>query len=158
MENAGIRILVVDDEPGLCAGLQEGLRREGYTVDAANDAAAALKLVGVNLYNLVISDVKMPGASGMDLLAQIRERHRDTLFILMTAFSTVENAVTAMRLELTTICPSPSTLSACACWCKKPSNTRPWWWKTTSCDPACKNAPRPPRSLARARACALCRA
>jgi DNA-binding NtrC family response regulator len=110
LENASIRILVVDDEPGLCAGLQEGLRREGYTVDAANDAAAALKLVGVNLYNLVISDVKMPGASGMDLLAQIRERHRDTLFILMTAFSTVENAVTAMRLGAYDYLPKPIDL------------------------------------------------
>ena len=41
MDNSKIKILVVDDEQGLCAGLQEGLRREGYLVDAANDAPAA---------------------------------------------------------------------------------------------------------------------
>ena len=93
MENSQIKILVVDDEPGLRAGLQEGLRREGYRVDAAPDAAMALQLAGQNLYNLVISDVKMPGVCGLELLTQIRERSRDTLFILMTAFSTVENAV-----------------------------------------------------------------
>ena len=62
MDNSKIKILVVDDEQGLCAGLQEGLRREGYLVDAANDAPTALRLAGQNLYNLVISDVKMPGA------------------------------------------------------------------------------------------------
>ena len=66
MDNSKIKILVVDDEQGLCAGLQEGLQREGYIVDAANDAPAALKLAGQNLYNLVISDVKMPGASGLE--------------------------------------------------------------------------------------------
>ncbi len=110
MENAQIKILVVDDEPGLRAGLQEGLRREGYRVDAAPDAAMALQLAGPNLYNLVISDVKMPGVSGLELLTQIHERHPDTLFILMTAFSTVENAVAAMRLGAYDYLPKPIDL------------------------------------------------
>jgi DNA-binding NtrC family response regulator len=110
MDNSKIKILVVDDEQGLCAGLQEGLRREGYLVDAANDAPAAVKLAGQNLYNLVISDVKMPGVSGLELLAQIRERSRETLFILMTAFSTVENAVEAMRLGAYDYLPKPIDL------------------------------------------------
>ena len=110
VEHSKIRILVVDDEPGLCAGLQEGLQREGYLVDAAPDAPTALQLAGRRLYNLVISDVKMPGTSGLELLAQIRERHRDTLFILMTAFSTVENAVAAMRLGAYDYLPKPIDL------------------------------------------------
>ena len=101
---------MVDDEQGLCAGLQEGLRREGYLVDAANDVPAALRLAGQTLYNLVISDVKMPGAGGLELLAHIRERSRDTLFILMTAFSTVENAVEAMRLGAYDYLPKPIDL------------------------------------------------
>ena len=110
MDNSKIKIMVVDDEQGLCAGLQEGLRREGYLVDAANDAATAVKLASQSLYNLVISDVKMPGAGGLELLAQIRERSRDTLFILMTAFSTVENAVEAMRLGAYDYLPKPIDL------------------------------------------------
>jgi DNA-binding NtrC family response regulator len=110
VENSKIKILVVDDEKGLCAGLQEGLQREGYLVDAANDVPSALELAGKNLYNLVISDVKMPGASGLELLAQFRERSRDTLFILMTAFSTVENAVAAMRLGAYDYLPKPIDL------------------------------------------------
>jgi DNA-binding NtrC family response regulator len=110
VEHAKIKILVVDDELGLCAGLQEGLRREGYQVDAAHDAAAALQLAGRGLYNLVISDVKMPGMDGLELLAQIRARSRDTLFILMTAFGTVGNAVEAMRLGAYDYLPKPIDL------------------------------------------------
>jgi DNA-binding NtrC family response regulator len=110
LDNSKIRILVVDDEPGLCAGLREGLQREGYVVDAVNDTAAALRLVDQKLYNLVISDVKMPGPGGLELLAQIRDRNRDTLFILMTAFSTVENAVAAMRLGAYDYLPKPIDL------------------------------------------------
>jgi DNA-binding NtrC family response regulator len=79
-------------------------------VDAARDAKAALQLAGRSLYNLVISDVKMPGMSGLELLAQIRERNPDTLFILMTAFSTVENAVAAMRLGAYDYLPKPIDL------------------------------------------------
>lgn len=110
MENTKIKILVVDDEPGLCVGIQEGLRREGYVVDAARDAATALKMATETLYNLIVSDVKMPGPSGLELLAQIREHSRDTLFILMTAFSTVENAVEAMRLGAYDYLPKPIDL------------------------------------------------
>ena len=110
MNPAKVKILVVDDEPGLCTGLQEGLQREGYVVHAANDAAEALRLAGLNLYNLVISDVKMPGMGGLELLAALRERSRDTLFILMTAFGTVENAVEAMRLGAFDYLPKPIDL------------------------------------------------
>jgi DNA-binding NtrC family response regulator len=97
VKTSSIRILVVDDERGLCAGVQEALRREGYQVDAANDASAALKLLDRHLYNLVLSDIRMPGLSGLELLKTARARHRDTQFILMTAYGTVDSAVEAMK-------------------------------------------------------------
>ena len=97
MDKSKINILVVDDERGLCAGVQEALRREGYAVDAANDGPAALQLVGERLYNLVLTDMKMPGMSGLELFKQAKAKSRDTLFILMTAFGTVESAVQAMK-------------------------------------------------------------
>jgi len=97
MDKSKINILVVDVERGLCAGVQEALRREGYAVDAANDGPAALQLVGERLYNLVLTDMKMPGMSGLELFKQAKEKSRDTLFILMTAFGTVESAVQAMK-------------------------------------------------------------
>src|SRR6266567_3328877 len=107
MDKSRIKILVVDDEQGLCAGIQEALRREGYLVDGTTDPATALKLARDRLYNLVISDLKMPGLSGLDLMAQVRAHHRDTLFILMTAYGTVENAVEAMKQGAYDYLPKP---------------------------------------------------
>ena len=107
MNNPKAKILVVDDEQGLCAGLQEALRREGHEVDATTDAQAALKLASDNPYHLVISDIKMPGLSGLELLGRVRERQPDTLFLLMTAYSTVENAVEAMKQGAYDYLPKP---------------------------------------------------
>ena len=97
MDKSKINILVVDDERGLCAGVQEALKREGYVVDAANDARTALQLLGERLYNLVLTDMKMPELSGLQLLKEAKQKSRDTLFILMTAYGTVESAVAAMK-------------------------------------------------------------
>ena len=97
MDKSRINILVADDERGLCAGVQEALKREGYAVDAANDARTALKLIGERLYNLVLTDIKMPEMSGLQLLKEAKQTSRDTLFILMTAYGTVESAVEAMK-------------------------------------------------------------
>jgi DNA-binding response OmpR family regulator len=107
MDKSRIRILVVDDERGLCAGLQEALQREGYTVDAALDARSALRLLNEGLYNLVLTDVKMPELSGLDLLRQARQRSPDTLLILMTAYGTVESAVAALKEGAYDYLPKP---------------------------------------------------
>jgi len=97
MSAARARILVVDDERVLCAGIQEALQREGYAVDTANDGASGLKLIAEQLYNLVLTDVRMPQLDGLQLLRAARKKSRDTQFIVMTAFGTVENAVEAMK-------------------------------------------------------------
>ena len=110
MEKSKVRILVVDDEHGLCAGIQEALQREGYIVEATTEASTALKLAQDRLYNLIISDIKMPGLSGLDLLDKVRAHHRDTLFILMTAYSTVESAVEAMKEGAYDYLPKPIDL------------------------------------------------
>src|SRR5215469_18389844 len=107
MDRSKIKILVVDDEQGLCAGIQEALRREGYVVDATTDPAAVLRLTHERLYNLVISDLKMPGLSGLELMNQVRTHNRDTLFILMTAYGTVETAVEAMKQGAYDYLPKP---------------------------------------------------
>ena len=92
-----IRILGVDDERGLCAGVQEALQREGYTVDAVTEARTALSWLAERPYNLVLTDVRMPDLSGLELLREARHAGSDALFIVMTAFGTVENAVEAMK-------------------------------------------------------------
>jgi DNA-binding NtrC family response regulator len=97
VDRSHINLLVVDDERGLCAGVQEALRREGYRVDAANDARRALEFLRTRVYHLVVTDVRMPEMSGLQLLQEARQRNPETQFILMTAYGTVENAVEAMK-------------------------------------------------------------
>jgi DNA-binding NtrC family response regulator len=97
MDKSRVKLLVVDDERGLCAGIQEALQREGYRVDIAHDAPKALQMLDEQLYNLVLSDMKMPGMDGLQLLKEARRHNRDTQFILMTAYATVESAVGAMK-------------------------------------------------------------
>ena len=97
MDKSKVNVLVVDDEPGIRTGLRDALRHEGYHVETASNTAEALKLCGRLLFNLIITDVRMPGSDGTELLKHARSASRDTLFILMTAFGTVESAVQAMK-------------------------------------------------------------
>ncbi len=110
MDKAKIKILVVDDEQGLCAGIQEALKREGYAVDASTDPASAASLAERQFFNLVISDFKMPRMTGLELLSRVRARHQETIFILMTAYSSVESAVEAMKQGAYDYLPKPIDL------------------------------------------------
>src|SRR5437764_6537270 len=86
LNKSSVQILVVDDEKGLRAGIQEVLRREGYLADAVHDAETAQKRAEHQLFNLILTDMKLPGASGLELLRQIKAKSPDTVFILMTAY------------------------------------------------------------------------
>jgi two-component system response regulator HydG len=91
------RILVVDDEVNARTALVELLRDEGYQVESAADGFKALgKLVDL-APDLVLTDLKMPGMDGIELLGKVHEHDRDVPVIVMTAFGAVETAVGAMR-------------------------------------------------------------
>lgn len=92
------RILVVDDEISMREFLGILMEREGYRVDLADSAESAVTLLQSASYDLVISDVKMPGMDGLALLAHVRKFASDTAVIMVTAFSTAEHAVEAMKL------------------------------------------------------------
>lgn len=92
------RILIVDDELSMREFLSILLEREGYEVLTAADAALAQERLASNRIDLVISDVQMPGLSGLELLARIKKETPDTAVLLITAFSTAEQAVEAMKL------------------------------------------------------------
>ena len=91
------RILVVDDESNARAALVELLREEGYSVEGAGDAFKALGKLPEMAPDLVLTDLKMPGMDGIDLLKKIHEHDREIVVVVMTAFGAVETAVAAMR-------------------------------------------------------------
>jgi len=92
------KILVVDDERSMRELLELVLKREGYSVHTAENGTRALDQVRQNLYDLIISDVKMPDINGLDLLMRVRETSPDTMVIMITAFATIETARQAFKL------------------------------------------------------------
>ncbi len=90
-------ILIVDDEKNYLVVLEALLGAEGYEIVTANDAKAALATVREADLDLVITDMKMPGMSGMDLLEECKKTKPELPVIMMTAFGTIEMAVEAMK-------------------------------------------------------------
>jgi DNA-binding NtrC family response regulator len=91
------RILVVDDDESLRRVMQVQLEQEGYSVASAASAQQTLSMLQLRSYDLVITDLKMPGLSGIELLKQIRSQYPEIVMIILTAFGTVETAVEAMK-------------------------------------------------------------
>jgi two-component system, NtrC family, response regulator PilR len=92
------RILVVDDERSMRELLAIVLRREGYEVLLAENGRTAIDLLGREPVDLLISDIKMPDLSGVDVLRAAKKIDQDILGIMITAFASTETAVEAMRL------------------------------------------------------------
>jgi DNA-binding NtrC family response regulator len=90
-------LLLVEDKNELRTMLRKALERSGYRVDEAPDGTAAVQKVRARRYLLVITDLKMPGASGLDVLRETKRADAAIPVILLTAFGSVEEAVTAMK-------------------------------------------------------------
>jgi len=92
------RILVVDDEAIVRQSLQSWLEDEGYAVDTAASGPEALEALEKREYQLMLSDIKMAGMDGVELLRQAKALRPDLAVVLMTAYATVETAVEAMKI------------------------------------------------------------
>jgi DNA-binding NtrC family response regulator len=90
-------LLLVEDKNELRAMLRKALERAGYTVDEAPDGAAAIQKIRARRYLLVITDLKLPGASGLDVLRASKAADATIPVILLTAYGSVEEAVAAMK-------------------------------------------------------------
>ena len=91
------RILVADDEESIRWVLSKALTKKGFNVDLAEDGKQALSMLRSNHYDLAVLDIKMPGMQGLEILKYAQEEFPETLTVIMTAESTMENAVTAMK-------------------------------------------------------------
>ncbi len=91
------KILIIDDEPAICESMQESLEFEGYDVQTATDPRVGQQMATDNHFDLIISDVKMPGIDGIDLIHNLREQGIDSTICMMSAHGNVETAVKAIR-------------------------------------------------------------
>ena len=91
-------ILIVDDDSLVCDSLKEMLTFDGYAVDTALSAAAALTKVNEEGFHLILSDIQMPGMNGIDLLKEIKGQNSDALVVFITGHGHIDGAVEAIKL------------------------------------------------------------
>ena len=90
-------ILVIDDEKGLCNMLDTILGDLGYQVTTYTDPVSAIKVFEPHQYSMVITDIKMPGMSGIEVLQKIKQRDADVPVLVITGYATVELSIQALR-------------------------------------------------------------
>ncbi|HVE40197.1 MAG TPA: sigma-54 dependent transcriptional regulator [Planctomycetota bacterium] len=95
---ASWRVLIVDDEQSICDVLSISLKKEGYFVSAETNPRKALERLKREPFDLILQDLKMPEMDGIDLLREIKKLREETVVIIMTAYTTWDRAVEAMRL------------------------------------------------------------
>jgi DNA-binding NtrC family response regulator len=90
-------ILIVEDEETLRESIQRIFSREGFTVDTAESAEKGMLLLEANAYDVIISDIILPGMDGIEMLMKVREQMPDQIFIIMTAYASLDTSVKALR-------------------------------------------------------------
>jgi two-component system response regulator HydG len=96
-DSSAARILVVDDSLPTLEVIRRNLEAQGHTVTTVTDVPAAVDALSAQAVDLVITDLKMPRVSGLDLVRHVRENHPDTEVMMITGYATVEGAVEAMK-------------------------------------------------------------
>jgi DNA-binding NtrC family response regulator len=92
------KLLLLDDEPIKRVVMEDQLREEGFIVDAYDNPLAADDALTKNIYDIILTDIRMPGLDGISFLKKIKDRNPNQTVIVMTAFGTVETAIEAMKL------------------------------------------------------------
>jgi two-component system response regulator PilR (NtrC family) len=92
------RVLIVDDEKGMRDFLSIMLKKEGYAVAQSESADRAAEMIGKGDFDLIISDISMPGKSGLEVLKQTKASNPDTPVIMITAYASTESAIEALKL------------------------------------------------------------
>src|SRR5450432_1777740 len=95
--DATTSVMVVDDEPGIRTALRANFLRHGWRVETASGVREAIRNFEGKEFDLVVTDIRMPDGSGMEVMRSVRESSPGTAVILLTAYGSVPNAVSAMR-------------------------------------------------------------
>ncbi|MCX5716770.1 MAG: response regulator, partial [Nitrospirae bacterium] len=91
------KILVAEDEEITLNNIVETLQEEGYKIASSRNGADALQMIEKDHFDVLITDIKMPGISGIELLDKVREHHPETEVIIITGFGSISSAVEAMK-------------------------------------------------------------
>src|SRR5690348_8685320 len=98
MVSTTAKILIVDDEPGVLLTTTAILQQEGYDVEPAATGTEAVEAIRQRHYDLVLTDLKMPGIDGLGVLAEVRKRSPLTVTVMMTGYGSVNSALDAVQL------------------------------------------------------------
>ena len=93
-----LNLLIIDDEPAICRGCRLTLSDSGYSVDTVMTGSQGLEVIRAGNPDILLLDMKLPDMAGMDILRTVREEKPNLYVIVMTGYSTVQNAVEAMKL------------------------------------------------------------
>jgi len=91
------KVLIVDDEKLMRISLESQLKKEGYNVKSVDNAIDGLKMVKSEEYDVVVTDLRLSGMSGMDFLKEIKKHNQEIIVVIMTAYGTLESAVSAIK-------------------------------------------------------------
>lgn len=104
-----LNILVIDDEPVVCSSCRRLLKEEGYSVETVSRAKEGMQRMKQKDYDVVITDLRMPDITGLEMLEFIKNNFPDTQVIMITGFSTIANAVESIKLGAFDYVPKPFT-------------------------------------------------
>ena len=103
-------VLVIDDDEKICWAFEQFLESEGYRPSIANNAEEGLRRIAADKPDVVLLDVKLPGMSGLEALAEIKADHPWVIVVIITAYDDVETTIEAMRLQAFDFVPKPIDL------------------------------------------------
>ena len=110
MEDTAGSVLVVDDAPQICKALSDVLTASGYSVRTAPSGERALQIMESSEFDLIITDLKMSGMSGMDLIARVKERAPHLSIVILSGYGDMDDVIKAMRVGITDYLKKPFSI------------------------------------------------
>lgn len=131
MNQAPLTVLIVEDDPHVLLGCQQALALEDIACEGVGSAEQALERIGDDFAGIVVSDIRLPGMDGLELLNRLKARDRSLPVVLITGHGDIDMAVGAMRNGAYDFMEKPFSPSAWSMWCAahwSNAGCREKWW------------------------------